>query len=458
MPTEAVTVTATFVGKDMTATLTDSGTDGTAELLNESYEKVEAVSKKAGETFILRVSTDEEYDYTIKFNDNMDDATAALTVFSDEEYQAYAEHLERNGITVPAQTELFWVTMPGVADGDLNIAVTFRKVKSFTVLYQPTATVGNTDTVWCKFTNSADKVYAAQMTNTLSMNGATVWSVSLKSAFDPSKIAFVTVSKTADADTLKSAIDGATPITCALQTTTDWKTISSEKYMVIGENAKAVAASFVDGDENAQFEIGVCPTDAAGKVTAAGTVKAPAAPVKAGFTFGGWRGFQYDANGKASEKIYAAGDSVPVRGNTTLSAVWEPKVPKIDLDANGGEGGSNVTEVNYGEKLTIAENPTKNGYAFVDWLVDESVTEDGTFFPEGVPFDFTTLITDDLKLGAEWEHVHSYTCVPLNYPGFGNALEDYYGYLPYIHVRFCGCADVKLEAHTFQNSVCTECG
>ena len=462
MPAENVTVSASFVGRDVPIKVTVAGGDEetrTAALLDDAYNvAADAFSKKVGETFILRVSTDEDYDYTVKFGDSMDAATSSMTVFSDADYQAYAAYLESNGITVPAQTELFWVTVPTVAAGDLNIAVTFGKVDSFTVLYQPTAAVGDTDTVWCKFTDSETRVFAAEMTNDLNMNGVTVWSVSLKSAFDPNQIAFVTVSKTADADTLKTAINGAALTACTAQTNTDWKTVSGDKYMVIGGNAKAVAAAFVDGDENAQFEIGVCPTDADGNVTAAGTVKAPAAPVKAGFTFGGWRGFQYDSNGKASEKIYAAGDSVPVRANTTLSTVWTPIVPKIKLDVNDGEGGSNVTEVNYGEKLTIAENPTKNGYAFVDWLVDESVTEDGTFFPEGVPFDFDTAITDDLDLTALWEHVHAYTCVPLNYSGFGDALEDYYDYLPYIHVRFCGCADVKLEAHTFQNGVCTECG
>ena len=48
--------------------------------------------------------------------------------------------------------------------------------------------------------------------------------------------------------------------------------------------------------------------------------------------------------------------------------------------------------------------------------------------------------------------------MPLNYAGFNGALDDYSKYFPYLHVNFCGCADVNLEAHTFQNGVCTGCG
>ena len=53
-----------------------------------------------------------------------------------------------------------------------------------------------------------------------------------------------------------------------------------------------------------------------------------------GYTFKGWRGFKYDVGGKASEEIYAAGDTVPLYRNTTLSAVWEPVTPNVKLNPN----------------------------------------------------------------------------------------------------------------------------
>ena len=461
MPTEAVTATATFTARDVGVTLTVTGSDGTpcgAALLDDAYQEIDGTfTRKAGETFILCATTDEDYDYSIQFNGSAETAVANLAVFSDEENQAYAQYLNNNGLTAPAQTELFRVTMPGVAEGDLEIAVTFGKVKAFTALYQSTAAVADTDTVWCKFTDSQGQVYAAEMMNGLNLDGVSVWSVSLKSAFTPSQIAFVTVSKDADDETLKAAVDGVTNLTaCSAQTNTAWKDIGSDKYMVIGGNAKAVIAAFADGDD-AQIEVGACITDAQGNVTSAGSVKAPAAPDKTGFTFGGWRGFQYDANGKASEKIYAAGDSVPIRTNTTLAAVWEPIVPIVILDPKNGDENINM-DATYGEVVHKPEDIEKIGFILENWKVGKSVTENGKFFFRGSPFDFSTGITDNLELNAQWKHVHSYTCVPLNFPAFNGALDEYSEYFPYVHVRICGCFDIKLEAHTFQNGVCTQCG
>ena len=461
MPTEAVTVTATFTARDVGVKLTVTGNEGTpcaAELLTEEFTAVDdGFTRKVGETFILRVTTDEDYDYAVKFGGSTETAVSSMTKFSDEDYQAYIDHLEANDLTAPAQTELFRVTMPGVAEDELSIAVTYGKVKSYTVLYLPETAPESTDTVWCKFTDSQDRVYAAEKTNGLNVEGVSVWSVSLKSAFEPSKIAFVNVHKDADNETLKAAVDGVTALTaCSAQTNTTWKTIGSDKYMIIGGNAKAVIAAFADGDD-AQIEIGACITDEAGNVTTAGSVKAPVAPEKAGFTFAGWRGFQYDANGKASEKIYAAGDSVPVRTNTTLAAVWEPIVPIVILDPKNGDENINM-DATYGEVVLKPEDIEKIGFILENWKVGKSVTENGKFFFRGSPFDFSTGITDNLELNAQWKHVHSYTCVPLNFPAFNGALDEYSEYFPYVHVRICGCFDIKLEAHTFQNGVCTQCG
>ncbi|MBQ6755981.1 MAG: hypothetical protein IJP43_03425 [Oscillospiraceae bacterium] len=460
MPAENVTVTATFALRDVTVKLNADADDTAcaAELLTEDFAPAgESFTSRAGETFVLRVSTDEDYDYTIKFNDSMDGANAALTVFSDEDYTTYAKYLEDNGLAIPAQTDLYRVTMPVLAEGDLNIAVTFGEVKSFTVLYQPTTAVQDTETVWCKFTNSENQTYAAEMTKGLNMNGVTVWSVSLKSAFDPNQIAFIKGSKDADTDTLQSALDGASLTACSAQTNTDWKAISGDQYMVIGGNAKAVATAFVDGDEYSKFEIAVCPTDEQGNVTTAGTVTAPAAPAKTGYTFKGWRGFKYDESGKASEEIYAAGAVVPVYRNTTLSAVWAPVTPNVKFNPNNG-GEIISIDATYGDPI-MPQAAEKAGYILENWTVGKSVTESGKFFSKGSTFDFNTGITEDLELNANWKHVHSYTCVPVDYSAFGDALEKYYKYRPYLHIEFCSCLDVHIVAHTFNESgLCTGCG
>ena len=448
MPAGIVTVNATFAPRSVPVKLTVSGGDAscTAKLLTVGdYAAVpENFSRKIGEKFILSVTINDKYDYTVKFGGDSAVAISSMKEFTADEYEAYANYLKEHDITVPSMTDLFWVTMPGVAEENLNVSVTFAKVKAFTILYKPST---DTETVWCKFTDSEGKAYGSAMKHDLNMDGVTVWTISVNSAFDPSSIVF--------AATIETVAD-ATPTSCTAQTSADWQTISGGQYMVIGGNARTVAAVFANGDSQ-QFEIAVCLTDGSGNVTTAGTVKAPSAPTKTGYTFRGWRGFKFDGNGMASEQIYAAGASVPVRTNTILSALWDPITPIVKIEPNNGAN-SYTIEARYGEPILKPEGIERIGFILENWTVGENVTESGRFFSWDSVFDFNTGITDDLELEAQWKHVHSYTCVPLDYAGFNGALDAYSKYFPYLHVNFCGCADVNLESHTFRNGVCTGCG
>ena len=383
-----------------------------------------------------------------------------MTVFTATDYQAYAAYLDAHGLEASAMADFFWVTMPGVAGSTVNVSVTFAKVKAFTVLYQPSASV---DHVWCKFTDTESHVYVAEMQHDLKMNGVVVWSASIKSAFVPTSVAFISSHDALSGEALQTAIESATTMTTISNTTSgsfqDVTGSAGGKCAVVGGSAKTVAAAFVDEKNNTlKIELAVCPTDNDGNVTGTGTVTAPAAPTKDGFTFKGWRGFQFNGNGKASEKIYTAGESVPVRENTSLSAVWDPVTPNVKLDPNNGGNIINI-EATYNTPVVKPENIEKIGFILENWKVGKSVTENGTFFPQGSNFDFSTGITSDLELNAQWKHVHSYTSVPLNYSGFGNALDAYSSYLPYLHVDFCGCNDLRVVSHTFnEGGVCTGCG
>ena len=471
MPTEAVTVSATFVGKDTTATLAVTGNEGTtctAELLHDDFSAVtgeKPLTKKAGEKFILLVNRDDGYDFVVTFSSG---GTVSMTEFTKEEYEAYVAYAKDNNITLSSNMVLAWVTMPGVADDSVTLTVDFSKLQTFTVLYQPIDS--GTTAVWCKFAKTEGgntETASSQMKSDATMgDGSQVYSLKVTVGFAPTSVAFATTKDDVDA----IADDSMT--NCSTKTGTsesDWTDISSGKFCVIGGNAKTAIVAFVsDASNMAVYNSDTVEVDE-GKGTdgvtyrvaivtdgSAGTVKAPANTLtKEGYDFAGWRGFEGTAPHK-TEKIYNAGDSISVSENTTLNAVWNLKKSTVTLNLNGGTGNSSIDPVTYGEKLPTLENPTRSGFAFDGWKVSKAVTENGVAFAKGSPFDLDTPITADLQLEAQWKHVHSYTCYRIS--TFGDALAAYAEYDSAIHVAVCGCNDIQLMAHEFDENGKCACG
>ena len=477
MPKEAVSVSATFVGKPVTASLSVTGNDGTscaAAMLDSTYKEVSSVTQKAGEKFILLVNRDNEYDFNVKNGES----DVSVTEFTKGEYEAYLAYAEKNNISVSANTVLAWVTMPGAEDGSVTLTVNFSKLQTFTILYQPAAG-SNPTIVACEIVRSVNGTdetsYAALQRGATMGDGTAVWSMKMTAAFAPKEIAFyATNTPPSEGQTLASVFQD---IDTKTANTDSWgDAAGGGKYLVIGGNAKVVTAAFitdastmtiykdnaVDGSKTTgvattTYQLAVV-TERNGTVTP-GTVTAPAAPTSApeGKKFAGWRGFEYDANGKASEKIYAANEgNIQVRDNATFTAVWEPVTLTVTLNSNGGTNVSNPAPVTYNEKLPTLESPTRSGFAFDGWTASNTVTEDGTLFAKGSPFDLSTNITADLGLTAQWKHVHSYSCYQIS--AFGDRLAKYQKYENALHISVCGCNDIQLTAHEFDSNGKCACG
>lgn len=117
-------------------------------------------------------------------------------------------------------------------------------------------------------------------------------------------------------------------------------------------------------------------------------VSKPSDPTKEGYRFVGWYldGEPYDFNS-------------PVRGNITLEAHWEEdnggntdpsKSFTVTFNSNGGS----VVEsqrVELGKMLIEPQIPTREGYRFAGWYLDDE------------PYDFNTPVTRDITLVALWE-------------------------------------------------------
>lgn len=460
MAPEAVTVTAAFAKKDVPVELALAGNDQTActaSLLGADLAEItDPLSLKADERFILRVSYDEGCDYSIALNSiAREDLKNYITIFSAEEYKDYVEYIQEHDLSIPSNTDLFWIKMPYVAEEKLTVTVTFAAEQSFTVLYQTTE---EHDEMWCRFTatdNGVSGDVTVDMNRDATIGGAAVWSAKVVAAFDPTHVAFAAT---------KEGAASATSKECAVKTSTadgNWTDYAGAgKFVVIGGAAKTVIAAFVSdvsamsyyNVDTAKFEpgsgngveyvIGVMNDGTA-------TVTAPEAPAKADYEFLGWRGIV-----NKEDVTYAGGaTNVAIRESTLFSAVWRHRDLSVKLNLNGGQIGNNITAIEWGKNLKELgiQAPTRSGFAFEGWVADKTVTEDETLFMKGAPFDTETKITNDLELSAKWKHIHDYKYYELSAYGVsGDGTK--------LHVAKCGCGDYKLMAHDFNSKGVCACG
>ena len=131
-----------------------------------------------------------------------------------------------------------------------------------------------------------------------------------------------------------------------------------------------------------------------------GTTVTLEAPTKEGHLFTGWKdekGNSYPAG--ADGKV-----NITVTEDMTLTAEWK-KLPsalvRIEIDANGGVGGSGSQTVQKGKTVTL-EAPTKEGHLFTGWK-----DEKGNSYPAGADGKVNITVTEDMTLTAEWKKLPS---------------------------------------------------
>ena len=109
----------------------------------------------------------------------------------------------------------------------------------------------------------------------------------------------------------------------------------------------------------------------------------PVPPVKEGYGFDKWLldGEEYDFE-------------TPVTEDITLKATWSQTFYTVAFDSDGGSEVAEQT-VAHGGYAVKPEDPTKEGYAFDQWLLDDEI------------YDFETPVTDPMELKATWKEVYT---------------------------------------------------
>ncbi|MFR8978096.1 MAG: InlB B-repeat-containing protein, partial [Christensenellales bacterium] len=84
-------------------------------------------------------------------------------------------------------------------------------------------------------------------------------------------------------------------------------------------------------------------------------------------------------------------------GELSLVASYKTILVRIEIDANGGVGGSGSQTVQKGTTVTL-EAPTKEGHLFTGWK-----DEKGNSYPAGADGKVNITVNEDMKLTAVWE-------------------------------------------------------
>lgn len=134
-------------------------------------------------------------------------------------------------------------------------------------------------------------------------------------------------------------------------------------------------------------------------------VTPPADPTKVGYNFLGW----YLGTQKYNFNTF-------VNQDITLVAKWEEKVVEVvvSFDVNGGTPVINNQVLIQGEKATKPTDPTKEGFTFLGWYLNNNL------------YSFNNLVQTNINLVAKWEEQNNQTeYVTITYNlGYDNMFLD----------------------------------
>ena len=142
------------------------------------------------------------------------------------------------------------------------------------------------------------------------------------------------------------------------------------------------------------FDSGVGPSVPARTVPAGTAIVLPTI-AQSGHVFKGWQ---------SGEEILQPGQSFTPTSDVKLTAVWEVIDQRHTVTFDDGENQNKIT-VKHNGRVSPVKDPVRDGFEFKGWLLD------------GEPYDFSTRITADMTLTAQWEELPPRIVVDKDIPG-----------------------------------------
>ena len=190
---------------------------------------------------------------------------------------------------------------------------------------------------------------------------------------------------------------------------TNWKVIGNEAYKTKGRNGgigggiylESVLMNVSDGSNkiyNNQAEghgADICLDGSTSSIELPNAAGMEAFYCKSGIKIDNW----YNDNPRytPSKDVNPVDVSKTLTGKQSLVASYKADPVRIEIDANGGVGGSGSQTVHKGTTVTL-EAPTKEGYLFTGWE-----DEKGNSYPAGEDGKVHITVTGDMTLTAVWK-------------------------------------------------------
>ena len=194
----------------------------------------------------------------------------------------------------------------------------------------------------------------------------------------------------------------------------NWKVIGNEAYQTKSGNGgigggiylESVLMNVSDGSNkiyNNQAEghgADICLDGSNSSITLPDAANMGATYLDSGINIDGW--YNDKPPYKPSKDVNPVDVSETLTGKQSLVASYKAIPVRIEIDANGGVGGSGSQTVHKGTTVTL-EAPAKEGYLFKGWK-----DEKGNSYPAEADGKVKITVNKDMKLKAVWE-VKSFT-------------------------------------------------
>ena len=195
---------------------------------------------------------------------------------------------------------------------------------------------------------------------------------------------------------------------------TNWTVIGNEAYATggVGGGIKLENGSMdVSDGSNRIYNntadghgADICLTDDTSSIKLPNAANMGATYLDSGIYIDGW----YNDNPRytPSKDVNPVDVSKTLTGKQSLIASYKADPVRIEIDANGGVGGSGSQTVQKGTNITL-QAPTKEGHLFTGWK-----DEKGNSYPAGEDGKVNITATGDMTLTAEWKKLPSAENLP----------------------------------------------